>query len=425
MKTLLMLLAVVGILTFPQTLFAQEDGQETSEEIERKIDVLAQEIERLKMGEAIVTADESRLGFGPAASKIYRTERGVSIGGYGEVVYFNYADEKDDGSDGGKTDMSDALRAIVYVGYKFNNKWLLNTEFEFEHGSSGASGSVSAEFVHLEYTHSPQFNMRFGLLLLPVGLVNEMHEPTVYMGANRPDVEKNIMPSTWRENGFGIYGEKGRIAYRAYIVNGLKGAKFSSKGLRGGRQKGSKSLTEHFALTGRLDITPRPGLVVGGSFYAGKSGNGLKNGSKKIGIPTNIFEGHIDIRNSGFWVSALGAYGTLGDVVELNQALGFTGNKSVGEKLTGFYVQAGYDLLHRSAYGAKSLMPYLRYEKVNTQASVPSGYAKDLSKDTSSTTFGVAYLPEPRIVFKADYKNVSNKAGTGLDQFNLQMGYVF
>lgn len=424
MKTCLMI-ALCAILLAPKILFSQDNDTDDSVDIERKINVLAQEIERMKLGEAIVTADESRFGFGPAASKIYRTERGVSIGGYGELVYFNYSGEKDDGSESGKIDISDALRAIVYVGYKFNNKWLLNTEFEFEHGSSGASGSVSAEFVHLEYTHSPKFNMRFGLLLLPVGLVNEMHEPTVYMGANRPDVEKNIMPSTWRENGFGIYGDAGRFSYRAYVVNGLRGAKFSSKGLRGGRQKGSKALTEHFALTGRLDFTPRPGLVVGGSFYAGHSGNGLLSGSQKIKVPTNIYEGHIDIRQAGFWVSALGAYGKLGDVIELNQALGFTGNKSVGEALAGFYVQAGYDLLHRSAYGAKSLMPYLRYEKVNTQSSVPNGYTQDLSKDTSSTTLGVAFLPEPRIVFKADYKNVSNAAGTGLDQFNLQMGYVF
>tara|TARA_B100000029_G_scaffold198492_1_gene196703 strand:- start:152592 stop:153854 length:1263 start_codon:yes stop_codon:yes gene_type:complete len=400
-------------------------AQENTEEIERKIEVLAEEIERIKIGEALVTADKSQLGFGPAASKIYRTERGVSIGGYGEVVYFNYASEKDDGSEGGKIDMSDALRAIIYVGYKFNSKWLLNTEFEFEHGSSGASGSVSAEFVHLEYTHSPAFNMRFGLLLLPVGLVNEMHEPTVYIGANRPDVEKYIMPSTWRENGFGIYGNTKLLSYRAYIVNGLKGAKFASKGLRGGRQKGSKALTEHFALTGRVDFTPRPGLILGGSFYAGNSGNGLLNGSKKLGVSTNILEGHIDIRRSGFWISLLAAQAKIGDVTGLNQALGLTGNKSVGETLNGFYLQAGYDLLHRSGYGEKSLMPYMRYEKVNTQASVPSGYNLDPSKNMSSMTLGVAYSPEPRIVFKADYKNANNKAGTGLDQTSLQVGYVF
>ena len=111
------LIAVIGLLIVPQVLFAQVDTMEDSEEIKRRIDALAQEIERLKLGEALVEADQSRFGFGPAASKIYRTERGVSIGGYGEAVYYNYAGERDDGSSG-KADVTDLLRAIVYVGYK-------------------------------------------------------------------------------------------------------------------------------------------------------------------------------------------------------------------------------------------------------------------------------------------------------------------
>ena len=421
----LLLVVMVSLLICPQVLFAQDDAKDESGEIKRRIDALAQEIEQLKLGEALVEADQMRFGFGPAASKIYRTERGVSIGGYGEAVYFNYAADKDDGSDGGKVDVTDLLRAIVYVGYKFNSKWLLNTEFEFEHGSTGAGGSVSAEFIHLEYTHSPAFNMRFGLLLVPMGLVNELHEPTVYMGANRPDVEKAIMPSTWRENGMGVYGDTGTIAYRAYIVNGLKGSRFSSGGLRGGRQKGGRALSDHFALVGRADVTPRPGFLFGGSFYYGNSGQELARENANVKVPTGIYEGHVDIRHSGLWVSALAAYAQLGDVAGLNEALGFTGNKSVGETLSGYYVQAGYDLLHRTGYSGQSLMPYLRYERLNTQASVPSGYEQNPANDKGSLTFGAAYQPEPRIVFKVDYKNNANEADSGLDQFNFQVGYVF
>ena len=418
------LVALISLVICPQVLFAQASEQDESEEIKRRIDALAQEIEQLKLGEALVEADQMRFGFGPAASKIYRTERGVSIGGYGEAVYFNYAGERDDGSSG-KADVTDLLRAIVYVGYKFNSNWLLNTEFEFEHGSTGAGGSVSAEFIHLEYTHSPAFNMRFGLLLVPMGLVNELHEPTVYMGANRPDVEKTIIPSTWRENGLGVYGDTGMISYRAYIVNGLKGSRFSSGGLRGGRQKGGRAVSDHFALVGRVDATPRPGFLFGGSFYYGNSGQELARDHLNVKVPTGIYEGHVDIRHSGLWVSALAAYASLGDVAALNEALGKSGSGSVGETLNGFYVQAGYDLLHRTSYSGQSIMPYLRYERVNTQASVPAGYESNPANDRGSLTFGAAYQPEPRIVFKLDYKNNTNEADSGLDQLNLQVGYVF
>lgn len=419
------LVALIGMLILPQVLFAQDDAMDESEELKRRIDALAQEIEQLKLGEALVEADQMRFGFGPAASKIYRTERGVSIGGYGEAVYYNYAGEKDDGSVG-KADVTDLLRAIVYVGYKFNSKWLLNTEFEFEHGTtSGGAGSVSAEFVHLEYTHSPAFNMRFGLLLVPMGLVNELHEPTVYMGANRPDVEKAIMPSTWRENGLGVYGDTGLISYRAYVVNGLKGSRFSSGGLRGGRQKGGKAVSDHFALVGRVDVSPRPGFLFGGSVYYGNSGQDLARENPNVKVPTGIYEGHVDVRRSGLWLSALAAYAKLDDVAALNEALGKTGSGSVGETLNGFYVQVGYDLLHRTTYVGQSFMPYLRYERVNTQASVPSGYESDPANDKGSLTFGAAYQPEPRIVFKVDYKNNTNESDSGLDQFNFQVGYVF
>lgn len=416
---------LIGLLFCPQASFSQASDADTVDELKRRIDILAQEIEQLKLGEAAVTADQIQFGLGPAASKIYRTERGVSIAGYGEMVYNNFAKEKDDGSPAGKGDQSDFLRAIIYIGYKFNTSWLLNTEFEFEHATTGAAGSASAEFVLLEYTYRPEFNLRFGLLLAPMGLVNELHEPTVYMGANRPDIEGSIIPTTWRENGLGIYGDTGKISYRAYILNGLKGAGFSSGGLRGGRQKGSKALTDHFGFTGRLDITPQPGVTVGGSFYGGYSGQDLLNGTDELNVPTGIFEGHVDIRHKGLWFSALGAYSKLGEVTELNNALGLTGSNSVGETLSGFYVQAGYDVLTRTEYNAQTLMPYVRYETLNTQASVPTGFSKNPARDISSLTVGVAYYPESRIVFKADFKNVDNGAGTGLNQINGQMGYIF
>ena len=156
----------IGLLIWPQVSFVQSIDE--VEKLKRRIDILAQEIEQIKLGEATATADRAQFGLGPAASKIYRTERGISIGGYGEMVYNNFATEKDDGSAAAKGDRSDFLRAIIYVGYKFNNNWLLNTEFEFEHASTGKAGEVSAEFVYLEYTYRSEFNLRFGLLLRPM-----------------------------------------------------------------------------------------------------------------------------------------------------------------------------------------------------------------------------------------------------------------
>src|SRR5436309_5161415 len=154
-------------------------------ELERKIEVLAGEIEAMRIGEA-AEAKGSDYGLGPAASKIYRTERGLSIGGYGEMLYSHFGSPQ--------PARADLERAVLYVGYKFNDRWLLNMEVEHEH----AGEEVDVEFAYLDYLWRPEANFRAGLLLVPMGFLNELHEPTVYLGARRPDVEQLIIPATWR-----------------------------------------------------------------------------------------------------------------------------------------------------------------------------------------------------------------------------------
>ncbi|HSG41478.1 MAG TPA: hypothetical protein VLE27_17685, partial [Thermoanaerobaculia bacterium] len=121
-------------------------------ELERRLEILAGEIEKMNIGEA-ATADQSTYGLGPAASKIYRAERGVSIGGYGELRYQDF--DSDRSSD------FDLLRAILYFGYKWNDRWVFNSEVEYEH----AGEEVALEFAYLDYLWRPEANLRAGLVL--------------------------------------------------------------------------------------------------------------------------------------------------------------------------------------------------------------------------------------------------------------------
>ena len=394
-------------------------------ELERRIELLAEELERRELGEAAVLADESVYGLGPAASKVYRSEQPLSIGGYGEMLYESPDSERDDGAPSGATDQLDFLRAIVYFGYKFNDNFLLNTEIEFEHASTGADGSASVEFAYLDYLWRPEANARAGLLLVPMGFINELHEPTVFLGARRPDIEQKIIPTTWRENGFGLFGEIGDLSYRTYIVNGLKGEEFSAGGLRGGRQKGSKALAEDFAWVGRLDYAPAPGLLVGGSAYVGGSDQGLEDPQgREIDLQTTIWEGHLEWRWRGLELRALATRAELDDVDRLNSALGLTGAGSVGEELTGWYVQAGYDVLAARS-SVRELIPYVRWEEFDTQDEVPAGFAANPANDVESLTLGLAFKPIDQVIVKADYQDYDNGAGTAVDQFNVALGYIF
>lgn len=384
----------------------QGTGDDRVAELERRLDLIAAEIERLKIGEAATTADESEHGLGPAASKIYRAERGISIGGYGELRYQNFEDGEDE---------FDLLRAVLYFGYKFDDRWLFNSEIEYEH----AGEEVGVELAYLDYLWRPQANLRAGLLLIPMGFINELHEPTTFLGANRPISERIIIPATWRENGVGLFGEAGPLSYRTYVVAGLDASGFTAGGIRGGRQEGIESSAEDLAWVGRLDYSGLPGLLVGGSAYLGDSGQGLDPG-----VGTQIVEGHLEWKWKGLELRALGVQAELDDVAELNDELGLSGNRSVGERLTGQYLQVGYDVLAGRG-GDQAFIPFGRWETYNTQDEVPRGFSADPANDVEVLTLGFSYKPIDQIVVKVDHQSFDNEAGTGTDQFNVLLGWIF
>ncbi|MDA0989134.1 MAG: hypothetical protein O3A51_00090 [Verrucomicrobia bacterium] len=391
-------------------------------ELERKIDVLTREVEVNRYEGIFTEIGESAYGMGPAASKIYQADSGISIGGYGEALYENF--------EGDSTDAFDFLRMVLYVGHKFTDEWILNTELEFEHASTDKSGSASVEFAYLDRLIQPAFNLRAGLLLVPVGLINELHEPTVFLSARRPDVENRIIPTTWRENGVGAFGDLGNFSYKVYLVNGLRGEGFSASGLRGGRQKGSESLSDDFAGVVRVDWSPTEGVVVGGSYYAGDSGQDVG-----VALSTDIAEAHVDVRRHGFSFRALATVANVDDVASLNRKLATPDDgtatpadgeiDSVGEKMVGWYAELGFDVLAATADDERSLTPFVRYESYDTQDEIAAGFKRTGKTDVEVITVGVAAKPIDEIVFKADYQLYDNKANSATDQFNLAMGYVF
>jgi hypothetical protein len=427
-------------------------------EIERKIDILAQEIEAIKMADAAQgtaapapttqatgtgegpavsiapptgTAQDAgqRYGLGLSAAKVYGLKRGVSIGGYGEVLYQNFASKSQHGEPSGAQDQITDLRAVVYLGYKFDDHFVLNTELEYENAvvASDKGGEAEVEFAYIDYMHSRPFNARAGLVLIPMGLINEQHEPTAFLGARRNDVEDVIIPSTWRELGWGLYGEAGPFAYRGYMVNGLNAEGYDAEeGIREGRQEGSEALAENWAFTGRLDYVGAPGLLVGASVFTGNSGQGRFTPSgEKVHGATTVVDAHVDWRWRGLWLRGLYAHTWISEADLINQLNGFVGDASVGSRQEGWYVQGGYDVLSLMARARASLVPFVRYEEYDTQKAVPFGYERNPENDRQELTLGLVFKPIDRLAFKADWQQRHNAAGTGVNQWNLALGYIF
>ncbi|HEX9614955.1 MAG TPA: hypothetical protein VGA55_05595, partial [Bacteroidota bacterium] len=411
------------LLALAPGLKAQE--ADSLNEIRRQVDILIDELERMKLGEVAEPEYEPQRGLGPAAAKVYHLKKtGVSIAGYGEVVYENYGEKRDDGAAAGKSDKIDYLRNVIYVGFRFNDWILFNSEVEFEHGSTGKGGEVSVEFGYVELMISPALNVRAGMVLPPVGIINEKHEPSTFLGTLRPQVERSIIPSTWRTNGFGAYGELGpTLNYRAYIVEGFNAKNFSdADGVRGGRQSGASALAEDFGFTGRLEFTGIAGGVIGGSFYYGNSGQGQSDSLGTIKAATVLWSFHGEYAWNSLELRALIA----GVSVDESDRVSALSGKTIGSEMNGWYVVAGYDLLPLLSPGSlHSLSPFVQYESLNTHASTATGFTANKAFDRIILTVGLSYKPHPNIAFKVDYQDLKNAAGTGINQWNAAVNYLF
>jgi hypothetical protein len=420
------------------------------DELERRLDVVTRELESLRLGEAADTAAyRSAFGLAPAASKVYAARHGVSIGGYGEALYENFDAEREDGGLSSKRDQLDFVRQILYVGFKFNDELLFNSEIELEHagvrdeaevegqadlgtgeveGEAELSGEVALEFAYVDWMKRREFGVRGGLLLVPVGLTNEFHEPPVFLGTRRPDVEQRVIPTTWRANGIGVFGElPAGVAYRAYVVEGLNFAGFDpAQPLRDARQSGSKAAGDDFGLAARADWVGTPGLLAGASVYSGASGQAASDSQGRLRARATLWEVHARFEWRGLDARALWAQGALDDAARVNAALGLAGSGGLGESFGGGYVEAAYDVLPHlwpgTSYG---LAPYARYETYDTQEDVPAGFTENPAFERTTLTAGAALRPHPNVVLKADRQVRRNDAGTETSQWNVALGYLF
>ncbi|XSG85607.1 MAG: hypothetical protein ACPW60_02540 [Methylohalobius sp. ZOD2] len=397
----------------------QAEASGEVQELKRKTGILAQELEKMRTLMVIPEEPEykSMYGLGPAASKVYQVGKGLSIGGYGEGRYQVFT-----GDQNGSKDNADFVRLVLYTGYKFSDWLLFNSEVEFEHASTGEEGSVSVEFAALDFFLDPRVNVRAGMVLMPMGFINPIHEPPFYFGNNRPEVERRLIPATWREMGAGLFGELlPGLTYTTYVVNGLDASGFESTGIRGGRQKASKAKAENLAWVGRLDYAiPRlTGLTVGASAYLGNSG---QNEIGSADVFTQLYEGHVQWKYRGWEFRALGAWSHIDDAAEVSAAVGET----VGKEQFGWYTELGYNILPLfMPESTHYLAPFFRYEQWDTIAQAPSGFADDDRFDRHLWQVGVNYKPIPNVVIKADYRNFDADRGDLADEFNLGLGFIF
>ena len=441
----------LGALMAPPALAAESEAQSQEERIrqlEEKVEILTEELLRTReeIGVPEETPLESSFGLGPAASKVYGIREGLSIGGYAEAFYSDTVNDKRAGSD----DSFDFVRTVLYAGYKFTDWLVFNAEFEFEHastsstkaGNSAGGGSTSVEFATLDFLLRDELNLRGGLMLVPMGFLNELHEPPFFYGNVRPEVETRIIPTTFRENGAGVFGRIADVLeYKLYAITSLNGAGFGSAGLRGGRQRGNRALADDWSVVARLDYAPIPELLFGASVMVGEADQDQRLAQVsppnppglKVVLPNSlltVWEAHAQYQRHGLHARALFSMAHVEDARRLSNALILSGDNPLGEgiarEMLGVYAELAYELMQwLSPQTGWTVEPFFRFEWVDTQRNMPSGFAADKNKRFQVYTTGLSVKPIPNVVLKLDYRNLRAERGALGDEINVGFGLVF
>jgi len=341
-------------------------------------------------------------GQGAAASDQPRTG---PISGYMEM-HLNAPLDRADGDA-----VLDFHRFVLLFTHNFSDRLRFVGELELEHAlveGLEEAGEVELEQAYIDVLIKPSFNLRAGMLLVPVGIVNERHEPPVFHGVERTFNDTVIIPTTWFDVGAGVHGRVGStLAYRAYVMAPLDATEFSAdEGLRGSVQKGSRANVRNAAITGRVEFTRVPGLTIGASGWRGDTGFNLP----RLDPSTGVVEFDVRFRRRGFEARGQVARVYIGDAGRLNDALtlliGVSPN--VARQLHGHYLEASR-LFALPRWGHE-LAVFGRFEAFDTQFRMPEGLDAIPDFKRKAWVVGAGYYLDPDVVVKFDYTHQQNEA---------------
>lgn len=306
----------------------------------------------------------------------------------------------------------DFHRFVLLLNHSFTDRIRFVGELELEHAfveGLEAAGELELEQAYLDFLITRAFNVRAGMVLVPIGILNERHEPPVFQGVERTFVDTVIVPTTWFEVGAGVHGEMGRgWRYRAYVLAPLNALKFSAEeGIRGGRQKGSQADVSNVAYTGRLEYLGIPGLQLGASGWRGESSFAVPRLDSEVWIA----EADARYRLNRLELRAQYAHVGITDTARLNDAIERTTGVSpnIARQLRGFYLEGAYRVWNGGP--AREIVLFARHENFDTQFRMPDGFIPLEEFDRTAWVVGATYYPDPDVAVKVDYTMLKSRSG--------------
>jgi hypothetical protein len=371
------------------------------------------------------------------------SEKKLQIGGYGEValqrMFYNdnvarytYPETYKRGKHG----RFDLPHVVLSLSYDFGNGWKLGTEIEFEHGGVGSAyeienaetgeyeteiekgGEIALEQFWIEKSFSKAFNLRMGHIIVPVGLTNQYHLPTEFFSVLRPEEESSIIPCTWHETGFSLWGTVGEWRYEAQFLAGLDAERFNNANwINGGSVSPYEfKIANSYAGAFRLDNYTVPGLRMGLSGYYGYSGNNslkserYENQNIKGAVMLGAFDAVYDANNIIARTNIL--YGHLNDSEKISTvnkklpAASPSPRTEIGAEALSYYVEAGYDILSfcsKMKEREDKLYVYAHYGYYNSMYKTQGKIKAKPWCEKTVISGGFNYFPIKEIVIKGEY----------------------
>jgi len=413
-KNYLMPLVLAAAMT-PAVAGAQATTDQKVDALQKEVDRLKGEVDRLKTDKPVAAAGAQDKPAGTEGSP-------TTLFGYGEFNYNRYREPE-------RTSKADLRRFVIGLGHRFDDRLSFVSELEIEHAvaSSGDQGEVEVEQAYLNYKFSEAVNVKGGLFLIPLGILNEKHEPPTYYGVERNEVETRIIPTTWRELGMGVHGLLGQgCRYDAGITTGFDSGKLDdpNTGIASAHQEGQLANARDLSVYGALNYTA-PGLLIGGGLFTGNTGqDGQGNPALKgVAARLTLWDVHAKYSVAGFYFQALYAAGKLGDADKVNAVTSATPTSFAAPKsLLGWYLQAAY---HVYRAGDLDVAPFARLERfqIKQQEDAALGVFQDPNNNERLWTMGVNFKIHPQVVIKTDVQRYTTDRTK--DRFNIGLGYMF
>lgn len=322
----------------------------------------------------------------------------------------------------------DFHRFVLLVAHQFTENIHFFGELELEHAvveGLEEAGELELEQAYIDFRTRPEINFRAGMLLAPVGIVNERHEPPTFYGVERTFVDTVIIPTTWFDVGAGIHGTLGgTLRYRTYLMAPLDAAEFSAEeGWRGAAQNGVEAQVDSIAWTGRVEYVGIRDLWLGASAWHGNSNVTVQ----RLDTSTTMVEADARYSRGPFEGRAVYAHGFVGDAAALNDAVfRETGiDPNVASQIRGFYLEGAYRFVPGTF--PVDLGLFARYENFDTQFRMDEGDVALPQFDRDAWVVGANYWVDPDVVIKFDYSHVRSQSAVvpAPRSLNVGLGWWF